>query len=342
MKKTLLIISGFMVIGLVGIIIFFRPKYKDNTNEIMKIIKTSDITELVKEINKPLINEELEPILKKYVDFKNILYKANRPLPFDGRYIPQGITVVDNDILITAYDGLEEDNSKCYILDMFGNLKKVVDLKSKTHAGSIGYDTNNNLIWIPEEKGILNAYDKDNFLNGQEVDYKYQFKDIGEGLLNYKNKQENDLAYLTIDGNSLFVGSFGYQQAGIVKEYKIKKDKEISLEYVNRFKVPDKVQSIAFYQKGQNKYLWLGRSYGRNRESFLDIYLYKEDITSYNEEARIGRVVLPPMMEQITIIDNKVYTVFESMAWKYEESLDKNGYVNVFLLDKILDIINVR
>ena len=243
--------------------------------------------------------------------------------------IPQGITIYNNLYLITAYDSLGNVNSVCYVVTKYGKLLKTIDLKTKAHVGSIVYDEFNKLIWLPDINGSLNAYKVDDFLLNDEVSPIYVFNDIGEDLFNYLNNKENDIAYLDVNNNNLYVGSFSINKEGLVKEYKINDN---NLEYISKFKVPEKVQSIAFINDDKINYMLLSRSYGRNNDSYLEIYK-KED----NKIIKVKTLTLPPMLEQISIDDNKLYAIFESNAVKYQESKSKVKDICIFDLNKILE-----
>ena len=278
---------------------------------------------------KPAINEEERNLFSKYPDFKDYLIQANISIPIKDNMIPQGITIYNNLYLITAYDSLGNVNSVCYVVTKYGKLLKTIDLKTKAHVGSIVYDEFNKLIWLPDINGSLNAYKVDDFLLNDEVSPIYVFDDIGEDLFNYLNNKENDIAYLDVNNNNLYIGSFSINKEGLVKEYKINDN---NLEYISKFKVPEKVQSIAFINDDKINYMLLGRSYGRNNDSYLEIYK-KED----NKIIKVKTLTLPPMLEQISIDDNKLYAIFESNAVKYQESKSKVKDICIFDLNKILE-----
>lgn len=203
-----------------------------------------------------------------------------------------------------------------------------------SHVGSISYDKINNLIWIPDTNGVLRAYNVNNFLNDDYVIPLYTFNNVSDGLINYQNKKENEIAFLTIYDNYIYLGSFGYNTKGLVKKYYINNTKKIKLELVNEFKIPSKVQGLTLFEKDNDLYMLLSRSYGRNRDSYIEVYKYSDDVKDYNKS--IKTITLPPMIEQITLENNKLYAIFESNALKYIECENKIDDIIIFDINKIL------
>ena len=339
MKKTVFILIIVFIIANIVFIFNFKKSFKDdniylnnNSNQLKDFLKTID--DVLEYSLKNNINEEVKNLFDKYPDFKNILLKANIRVPIIENMIPQGIEVVDNYYLITAYDCTNKNNSICYILTKYGKLVTIIDLKNKSHVGSIEYDALNNLIFIPDLDGILNVYDKKLFMNNK-VTPLYQYSNLSENLINYQNKKENEIAYLTINEGYLYLGSFSLTSNGLVKKYSFNIDEEeITFALVQEFSVPSKTQGIAFTKKENEKYMILSRSYGRNNHSLLEIYQYDKETDNYNKHLK--SLVLPPMLEQISIVNDELLAIFESNALKYTQCVDKINDIIVFDLNKIL------
>ncbi len=307
-----------------------------NSKEFFKILDNINKTD---EANLPNLTTDVITLLDKYPDLADSIIKSNIKLPDLDNMIPQGITLMDNYILITAYDKTGQSNSKCYVLSLKGKLINTVSLDTNSHVGGIAYDSINNLLWIPDNDGKLNIYDAQTFLTEKEVTYIQQFDNIGKRLKNYENKLKNLIAYLCIKENKLFIGSFDDKEKGLVKEYEIirNKENEIELNHVKEFKVPPQVQGIEFYIYNEETYLLLSCSYGRFNSSYLHIYKYNEQTLDYGSSI-IDKVVLrlPPMLEQITIKSNMLYTLFESNAKEYDNCLEKISGICIFDLEKII------
>lgn len=90
--------------------------------------------------------------------------------------------------------------------------------------------------------------------------------------------------------------------------------------------LPNRVQGLAFTESGDK--LILSRSTGRNTEKTN----YMSQIEIYNWDTKAEElpkpnqvVVLPPMVEQIQIVGDSVYLLFESAATTYLEGTDGSG-----------------
>lgn len=315
-----------------------KEEYDLEINNPEQFFKIWNSIKRVDEQNRKNITKDVLILLDKYPNMATTIYKSNIKMPELEQMIPQGLTITQKNIIITAYDKTGETNSKCYILNKKGLLEKIVTLDTNSHVGAIAYDKINNLLWIPVDDGHLNAYDLNEFNTKNEVKYKYSFEDVGDHLKNYENKLKNLIAYLCIKDNKLFIGSFDDKEKGLVKEYEIIKEKnnEITLNYLKEFKVLPQVQGIELYEYKDESYLILSCSYGRFNSSYIHIYKYKEDTTDYGSSL-IQKVTLkmPPMLEQITKEKKSLYILFESNAKEYSNCLEKIEYICVLDLDKI-------
>ena len=298
----------------------YENKQKVKDKYLTKPIEDFDMEDFY---NNNIIHNNLNYIADIYPDFFEVLKSANITLPILDDMIPQGITIMKKYILITAYDYNSQKSSVVYVLDKIGNIINKVSLNNYSHVGSIIYDDVNNLIWIPDNNGILNAYNSVDFLNTDSVTPKYQFSNISEGLTNYNDTTKQEIAYLCIDNNMLYIGSFSNMGKGKIKKFQIiNEQNDIKLELKKEFLCPFLVQGMTFYNDLNTKYLILSSSYGQKNDSHLEIYKFddsKNDITSMKKI----KLTLPPMLEQITIKRDNLYILFESKATKYQETLVK-------------------
>lgn len=278
-------------------------------------------------------------LMNIYPEFSQIVKECKINIPIFKEMIPQGITIMHDYILITAYDSKEEYNSKCYVLNKDGEIKNIVTLDTLSHVGSIEYDEVNDIILIPGSNGSLNVYDSEYFLSSKEVTTKLKFENLSSGLTNYQDSSKNQIAYLSVNDGYLYIGSFSVLNKGFVKQFQILKNDngEISLNFIKDFKVPTKVQGITFYKKGNEKYMILSRSYGRHSSSSLLMYRYDEKVLDYTLNSVIkNSIKLPPMLEQVSM-KNSLYTIFESNASKYDNCSEKIGSICLLDIDKVLN-----
>lgn len=114
-------------------------------------------------VKRPVVDEKILNSLGSYLNLKTVLLNADIDIPLIDDFIPQGIEIIDDLILITGYYE-SNSNSKCFVIDKKGNIKNIVELDSDSHVGAISYDKKNDLLWVPGNDGLISAYDKDDFL----------------------------------------------------------------------------------------------------------------------------------------------------------------------------------
>lgn len=283
------------------------------------------------------IDTSVSEIMDKYPNLDNVLTNASIRIPIEDNMIPQGINYFKDNLLITAYDGSKKSNSLVYVLGSNGNVINKVDLGNKSHVGGIVCDDNHNLMWIPDNNGILNAYNSEDFLVKQSVSPLYVFDDVSEGLKDFENKSKNLIAFLTIKDNHIFIGNFSITEDILVKEFKIVSNKEnIDLKYIRNFKVPAKTQGMTFVKKGDKEYLVLSNSYRRRSKSHIYVFDYNDDNDFYSID-NAKSIILPPLLEQVVVKNNKIYALFESGAKKYNNAIDKIDFICELDIDKIIE-----
>lgn len=319
------------------VIIFVLIQYICLHNFVMVIINKDNQDSINLNMKRPVGDGDILESLANYPELKRILLNAKIDVPLINDFIPQGIVVIDDYIFITGYFE-SKDNSKCYVLNKKGEIVNEVELDNNSHVGSIAYDKINNLIWIPNNEGILSAYNKDDFLNKKHVDAKYSYSGFSIDLMDFQDIRKNHIAYLYVDNEYIYFGNFFINSNCLIKKYKIVlKNNVVNLKYINSFYVPPKTQSITFVEKDNEKYMLLSRSYGRHNSSQLYIYNYEDDIIDYNN-LEIKMVDLPPMLEQISVDNNNLYLLFESGATKYWDCEEKLKVIPIINLEELLTI----
>lgn len=262
-------------------------------------------------------------------------------VPIFDEMVPQGLTFTDDYFLVSAYDYYKNNDSCIIVLDKKGNLINVCSLNNKAHVGGISYNRDNNLLWVTGEFGNINVYDFESIINSDNSSPIYSDLDVGKGLINYRNPFLNSVSFLTVYDNRLFIGNFSLNNQGFIKEYEIFIDdetNELVLNYIRKFAIPDKVQGVSFYSLNNNEYIIFSRSYGRNISSVLQVYSYDKTIDDYRDPSlKSVSLELPAMLEQTTIIDGSVYSLYESCAIPYRR---KNyEQINNLMITNIDDVI---
>lgn len=243
------------------------------------------------------------------------------PIPLIDDMVPQGVTFVDEFILTTSYAYNGENNSCVYVLDNKGHLINVCDIGNKAHVGAIAFDEINSLIWITGENGTINVYLKNEILFSEYASPICSDLDVGEGLTNFQNPFCNTVSFLTVYDTKLFVGNFSVSGNGYIKKYDIDINfitGKLTLTYNGYIKIPDKVQGVTFYEDDGETYILFSKSYGKGINSLLQVFAYDDTIVDYRDESLNSvSLKMPAMMEQITVKDGKIYSIYESAALPY-------------------------
>lgn len=92
---------------------------------------------------------------------------------------------------------------------------------------------------------------------------------------------------------------------------------------------------MIFVKMNNKEYLILSNSYRRRSKSHIYIFEYDENNARYSIE-NAKKFSLPPLLEQITIKDDRIYTLFESGAKKYSNAIDKIEFICELDVDKML------
>lgn len=247
-------------------------------------------------------------MFNKYKDYNLFLDKIWFKLNFFDNEVPQGLCIIKNKIYITCYK-IDNTNSIVIEYNRDGKRLRTIDLNNRSHVGGIGYDKKSNLVFICDTLGKVTSYHYNNF----EKYKSYEVATIGSKKLLEKDKLV--CSYLCCNDGKLYVGSFNLRKNGIVKVFSINKVKEdITLEYENEFLVPKRTQGLTFYKE----YLILSISYGRRNNSSIRIVEYSKSKNDYRKENI--KIIVPPMLEQIDIVDNELLLLFESSAYKYKNT----------------------
>ena len=264
-----------------------------------------------------------------------MIQEAFVQIPILNNFIPQGITLVDGNYFITDYYETHK-NSSCYIIDELGKIINIVELDTNSHVGSVSYDKKRKLLWIQDNNWILNAYSVSDFYNKKEVKTLYTFDYVSQDLIDFQDNNKNLIAYLCVDNDYIYIGNFFIDYDCIVKKYQIIDiDGNLLLNYVNKFNVPKRTQSIDLFDYNQKKYMLLSQSYGRRNPSYLYLYEYKENRNVYSN-TELKKIKMPPMLEQISVYNNLLYLLFESNASKYWNCSEKVEFVLAISLLEIL------
>ncbi len=286
---------------------------------------------------KQLLFEEFSNITDSYSDFKTILSSAEIKMPVTRNMVFQGIATVDDDyILLTAYNDTKRGTSRLYVLNSVGRIINIVDLGNTSHVGAIAYDSKNGLIWIPGEKGTLEAYILSDILEETRVEHKYVFKGLSDDFKDYRSNNRT-IDYLTVDGDFIYIGNFSLKKPNLLKKYEICfKDSKIELVFKNKYLLPVKTQSVVFYENELGKFMLTSNSYGRKNPSQLSIFSLNDGDYDFTKKEK-KTFKLPPLIEQVSVKDDELYVIFESGAEKFSDCKERVHLICKLDMKKIVN-----
>lgn len=239
-------------------------------------------------------------------------------------YVPQGLTLFNEYVLVSSYDYNKNNNSIICVYDENGNLINECMLEHRSHVGGIAYDKKNDLLWVSTYDGYINAYDIYDVLEKDKIFARFKEINVGNNLPNYMYPWKNSVSYLGMHNDELLVGNFSLSNKGKIKRYYVEKnDNKVTLKYLGYFKIPNMVQGVTFYNKDNQEYILFSRSFGRKRPSLLEIFRYDEEIDDYDDSLLASSSLkLSPMTEQIVIENDRLYILYESNAVPYTTKQD--------------------
>ena len=234
-------------------------------------------------------------------NYKNYLIKKSIKKPHTNTYYAaQGVTVIDDSIYVTYYDTKGINYSIVDVIDEKNN--KTITLNNKSHVGGISYCDINKKVYI-SNNSYVNIYNL--------IDFKYEnnLKEVN------KFKVHDDISiasYLTVYKNNLYVGKFDKDsKLGI---YEIN---GLDTSLVKLIDVPfKKVQGLAIYEYKDEMYYLFSCSFGRRSNSSLIVSKLVN-----NKFVFVDELILPCMLEQVSIYNKELVMVFESDSLYYNVNI---------------------
>ena len=249
-------------------------------------------------------------------------------------FVPQGIAVAGDYVLITAYDHTKASYSVMYVIDKKTRRYITTFITDTTsHVGGVAYDSRNKYVWIASGSSVLGMPYAD-IVNAAAVSAAdpivTAFK-ITEFPKTFKTL--TTASYLTFFDNLLWAGKFNETDNDNIYGYYIDLIRnEITPKYI--IEAPVKAQGMTFYKPGKDVFLAVSTSFGRNNKSTLRLYKTSYDSPQAVEGATYKRIkkntayktpIFPPMSEGIAESDGLFYILFESAAKEYRGGIDKDS-----------------
>ena len=278
-----------------------------------------------------------------YNSFNESIVGYISKIPYiDNMYVPQGICFADGYYFLSMYDSSKMNNSIICIFKNNTFLKKVY-LNNKSHCGGISYDRSSNSIFVSDLGNKNHSYVKQilisdllSTVNDGVVVEKDKFEVDKDNSLYSSAAKHSSVSYLTCFSNCLFVGNYtSCKDLGkaIIKIYKILETGNLSKSFEIIKNPFSNVQGLCVFQY-KSKILYLfSRSFGRKRNSLIHICeFYKGDFYI------VSTMVLPSMLEQVSISDNNLVLIFESCAKNFSKSaITVNDKIYLLDLDKVIN-----
>lgn len=279
----------------------------------------------------------------KYSSFYSSKIEDFCTIPIMGTsYVPQGVCQFHDKIVLTCYDCDKLNNTILIICDKTSY--KILYLEDKMHGGSVCYHEASDSLYVTGRgkgvKSFIHRYCGKNIIDAED-------RSMIEASRIFCVDESNDLyssaakhsspGFMTCYKNFLYVGNFsGYAESrknrGILKKYRIAKDGSIPSKSEIIFNPYSNTQGLCIYEYEEKEYYVFSRSFGRSRNSILNIATYEN-----HHFHNIATNVLPCMSEQVSTYNNQLIILFESCAECYSKnSICVNNEVVLLSFDMLL------
>lgn len=240
---------------------------------------------------------------------------------------PQGLTLTEDYLLISAYCHTHEHHSVIYVVDRRNGAKlKTILLPDLPHAGGLAYDPIHRKLWVSNTLGKNAAVAAITL----------------EAILHYSEKQ-GPIAYeqkvplkelprasaLTYDNGYLVVALFALKEHGTVVCYPIDADGNLTQKTnvsnhspnlaplaspFGSMAIPKKIQGVTFYKQ----FMLLSKSWGKQPGQIFIFDIHKT--TDFSDISQAIKIIeTPPYLEQIYVEGNTLFALFESGAAAYRK-----------------------
>lgn len=313
---------------------------------------SADVCEFLLENLKRTYKNSFDPNFKNGSALKTDLYYQ---AIFDDNYTPQGITIVGNKVIISAYQ--EDKKSRLYIFNPDNSSYYIVGLDNKSHVGGVSYDEVNHVLLVTGSKGAVNAYNYDAmesiaskitsesysgkpaFLNladnagtkqkmklSSNININYEKMENGKELTGYNAGS----VYVDTKSNQIFINRFAKDGKLVYGDLVYDKDKgKYTMENPKSMNIDNGVQGVATYHKDEKTYLIESRSYAGTSSQIT-----VRDITD-GKNILVGTKKFDnKYMESIHVDENGIGTaVYENGTYN---QFNKNDSTRTFDVNEII------
>lgn len=246
----------------------------------------------------------------------------------DTSQCPQGICTTGEYLLVSSYSaGKKGSLGGIHVFDQkTGEYLATLGMKESSHLGGITFDGEN--IWVCHSDNSTLECIPYVFVKRIASKKPKEFVDCSKLFEEFH--VSNTPSCITWYEGKLWVATHTRMWNSVMISYKVTKK---GLRQVESYRVPEKVQGIAFDEKGR---VYVSTSYGRTKSSYLRVYVSPDKMSDKPNNPML-KVEMPPCSEELAIVKDDIYVLFESAGEKYLEGTDGRGR-SVSPLDKILTI----
>jgi len=263
------------------------------------------------------------------IHLKNLNFSFLEEITFHPDQYLQGICFTDDYILISSYSSKFDCLGELMVFQKnSGEYLITLGLDKMSHLGGIAFDGKN--IWICNSSKMSIERISYEYLCEKVENHSGEMVDIRNDVEVYRVSIIPSC--ITFYNNKLLIATHTKWANSRMMAY-VYDDKNDILEYYETYRIPSKVQGIAFDEEGK---VFFSTSYGRKKSSYIKVYdsidSMADDVENYSKI-----IEMPPCSEGIDFYNNKLYVVFESAGRKFLEGTDGKGK-SIAPLDKILII----
>ncbi|MGN0243665.1 MAG: hypothetical protein ACI4CT_06350 [Lachnospiraceae bacterium] len=238
---------------------------------------------------------------------------------------PQGLTVTDQYVIISAYCYTHTHQSVLYLLDRdTHNFIKEVILPTRAHVGGLAYDELHNNLWVSgatADSASVICIPMRDIIN-------YDYRET-QGAIPYQHiyrlKTISAASFLDIHNHTLYVGDFSSKSDSYMETFPLNSKGLLNEAYYYHIDslfpavLPNSLVHISERYQGisiTDDYIFVSQSYGA-AASRLYIFKNNGNIQTLKKSEAIGTFWLPQKLEQIEAKENHLYLLFESAASAY-------------------------
>lgn len=245
----------------------------------------------------------------------------------DAGQCPQGICITEDYLLISSYSSADESPGAIHIFDrQTGSHLAALGMKEDSHLGGLAFDGES--VWVCHSGS--NTLERIPYAFIRQIASIKPQAMVDCSALFQEYHVLNEPSCIAYNDGKLWVATHTKFLNAKMISYQVTQK---GLRPSDSYRIPDKVQGIAFDEKGR---VYISASYGRKKSSYLNVYASVNALNKRPGKPMI-KVEMPPCSEELALSQDKIYVLFESAGEKYLEGTDGKGK-SVSPIDQILEL----